>query len=141
MLCPVCHDPLVILEMDGVEVDVCLNRHGLWFDAQELGQLFDLAGVPEEFHGLESRLERLKKAGPKRRCPRCNAVMSAVCAPEAPTLILDECPKDDGLWFDEGELEAYLVCVLDDVEDEPLRKVRAYLGDCAAKRDTEDEAS
>ena len=137
MLCPICHDPLVILEIEHVEVDVCVNKHGLWFDAQELGQLFELAGVPEQCQGLERRLAKLKHAGKKRRCPRCNAVMTAVHAPEDPSLILDECPKDDGLWFDVGELEALLRCILDDGADEPLRRVRAYLGDCAAPAEEE----
>ena len=43
-------------------------------------------------------------------------------------LILDECQRGDGLWFDKGELEALLQALLGD--DTPaLDNVRGYLGE------------
>lgn len=128
MLCPACRDPLVILEVEGVELDMCVQRHGLWFDAQELGQLFEICDVPEELRDLESRLEVLPQKGARRLCPRCRARMRLVRAPNAPdTPILDQCPQGHGLWFDRGELEALLASLLGD-EDEALKHVRTFLG-------------
>jgi Zn-finger nucleic acid-binding protein len=40
MLCPVCHDLLVIVECEGIELDACVACRGLWFDAGELATLF-----------------------------------------------------------------------------------------------------
>ena len=58
--------------------------------------------------------------------------MRPVRAPNAPdTLILDECPQGHGLWFDRGELEALLECLLDE-SDEELKMLRDYLGLVAA---------
>ncbi len=123
---------LVILEVEDVELDVCAQKHGLWFDAQELGQLFDKFGVPEDLQDLENRLETLPHTGARRRCPRCRGHMRHVRAPDTPeSLILDQCPQGHGLWFDRGELEALLVCLLQE-SDEELRMLRDYLGHVAA---------
>ena len=133
----------VILEVEDVELDVCVHQHGLWFDVQELGQLFEKCGVPEDLQDLENRLEKLPHAGPRRYCPRCGGRMEPVRAPNTPdTLILDRCPRGDGLWFDRGELEALLVCLLEE-SDEELRLLREYLGHVAApaEEDTGQEES
>jgi Zn-finger nucleic acid-binding protein len=123
---------LVILEVEDVELDVCVQEHGLWFDVQELGQLFEKCGVPEDLQDLENRLEKLPRAGPRRACPRCRGRMESVRAPQAPdTLILDRCPRGHGLWFDRGELEALLACLLEE-SDEELQMLRDYLGHVAA---------
>ena len=72
---------MVIVEFQNIELDTCLDCHGLWFDAQELGQLFELAGVPERYHDLESQVDRLPHVGPRRRCPRCRRQLESVRAP------------------------------------------------------------
>ena len=106
MQCPQCKQPLVIVECDHVELDVCFDGHGIWFDADELRQLFELAGARERDSGMEARFDHLSAhSGPKRRCPRCRGRMRHVEAPGASEgVILDECPKGQGLWFDDGEL-------------------------------------
>jgi uncharacterized protein len=127
MLCPVCRDELVIVEFDEVELDACPDCRGIWFDAQELQQLFEAAGVPEHLHCLEERLEQLPRAGSRRRCPRCGGRIVPVRAPAAAhEVILDECPRGHGLWFDQGELETLVECLLR--EDPALDRVRDYLG-------------
>ncbi|MCU0962477.1 MAG: zf-TFIIB domain-containing protein [Pirellulaceae bacterium] len=130
MLCPVCSQPMVIVEFQNVELDTCVDCRGLWFDAQELSQLFELAGVPHQYHALESQLDRLPHVGARRKCPRCRRPLEPVRAParRGAELILDECPRGDGLWFDQGELSALLEAVLGDDVD-TLRNVRSYLGE------------
>ena len=39
---------MVIVEFGNIELDTCVDCRGLWFDAQELGQLFELAGCPND---------------------------------------------------------------------------------------------
>ncbi len=139
MLCPVCREPMVIVEFENIELDTCLDCHGLWFDAQELGQLFDLAGVPEQYRDLESQVDRLPQAGPRRQCPRCRRRLEPVRAPSTSgDLILDQCPRGDGLWFDKGELESLLKALLGE-NSRALNHVRGFLGEfTSASRSAED---
>ena len=100
---------MMIVEFGNIELDTCVTCRGLWFDAQELGQLFDLAGMSERICELEWQVDRLPHVGPRRKCPRCRSPLEPVPAPSGSgDLILDECPRGDGLWFDQGELEALL---------------------------------
>jgi uncharacterized protein len=130
---------MIIVEFKNIELDTCLDCQGLWFDAQELGQLFELAGVPERYHDLESQVDRLPHVGPRRRCPRCRRQLESVRAPATGReLILDECPRGDGLWFDQGELDSLLeallgqdVCALD--------HVRGFLGEFASASRSPDD--
>ncbi len=128
MICPDCEERLVIVEVNGVELDMCYQNHGMWFDKDELRQLFLGTMAPETLTDLESRLERLPhKGGLKRRCPRCRAKMWHVVEPQGGDVILDACPHDHGLWFDKGELEAILDSHLGAADDE-LQSVKEHLG-------------
>jgi Zn-finger nucleic acid-binding protein len=130
---------LIIVEVENVELDACPDCHGLWFDAQELGQFFELAGVPEQFHDLETQLDRLPHAGPRRVCPRCRGRIVPVQAPSASEgLILDECPRGHGLWFDQGELDSLLTGLLGE-QSEALNHVREYLGHFASPAESEED--
>ncbi|MCL4278881.1 MAG: zf-TFIIB domain-containing protein, partial [Ignavibacteriaceae bacterium] len=41
MLCPVCNNPMIVLELEQVEVDYCTNCAGVWLDAGELELLLE----------------------------------------------------------------------------------------------------
>ncbi|NLX57386.1 MAG: zf-TFIIB domain-containing protein [Planctomycetaceae bacterium] len=137
MLCPVCRKPMVIVEFQSIELDTCLDCHGLWFDAQELNHLFDLAGCPRHLHGrhdLAAQVDRLPHVESRRRCPRCRRPLESVRAHSpADALILDKCPHGDGLWFDQGELESLLTARLGEDAD-ALDRMRGFLGEFASVR-------
>lgn len=139
MLCPVCRQSLVIVEYGNVELDTCPDCQGIWFDAQELQQLFEIAAIPEQYHNLEKQLDRLPRVGPRRSCPRCGGRLVPVRAP-APhdDLFLDECPRGHGLWFDRNELDSLLTSLLGE-QSESLMNVRAYLGQFASHSDLGEE--
>ncbi len=121
MQCPVCKQDQIIVEYAGVELDMCPDGHGTWFDADELAQLADQSGLPELFAGLAKHLQSDSQAGeaPKRRCPRCRARMLHVQVPAHPAaVILDRCPRGDGIWFDEGELQSILQNHLETDQDD-----------------------
>lgn len=102
MDCPVCREPLVVAEREGIELDVCLSCHGLWFDAGELALLAARLGrtlAVTEGAPLESAATPEKP----RLCPRCDKAMEKVWLGGAPRVLLDRCPGH-GLWFDHGEL-------------------------------------
>ncbi len=140
MQCPVCHTDQLIVEYQGVELDLCLEGCGTWFDGDELRQLFEIVGAPELLHDLEQRLEDLPTVaeGPVRRCPRCHGRMPHVRAPGASgDVILDRCRRGHGLWFDPGELEDILALEMPGEEgaDSALAKVRAFLGQFVSASD------
>jgi Zn-finger nucleic acid-binding protein len=129
MRCPVCRSDQLIVEVEGVELDVCIEGHGVWFDADEIHQLFAAAGVPESLQDLEERLLALsgRGHGPVRRCPRCAGRMKKVQAPGAgEPVVLDRCARGHGVWFDEGELEQVLRAELEE-GDESLARVLSFL--------------
>ena len=135
MRCPVCQLDQIIVEYHGVELDVCLERCGVWFDAEELRQLFEVVEAPEALHALEGRLAPLKKRVPRakdlpnRRCPRCRGKMVHVEAPGQPqAVVLDSCARGHGLWFDAGELEQVLRSKLED-DHGALARIQEFLGD------------
>jgi Zn-finger nucleic acid-binding protein len=131
MRCPSCRKALLILEIEGVEVDTCVDGHGLWLDRQELSQLFLIAGVPHQLKDLTAWLEVLPHQHARRRCPRCRSRMDEVRAPGiVDDVILDQCPHGDGLWFDQGELSALLGAALG-CEDAAIERVQDFLGQVA----------
>ncbi|MDA1194067.1 MAG: zf-TFIIB domain-containing protein [Planctomycetota bacterium] len=136
MQCPVCHIDQVIVEFHGVELDVCIDGCGTWFDDDELRQLFEAAGAPALVADLEQRLQELPpgRDGPTRRCPRCAGRMQHVQTPGASgQVIFDRCRRGHGLWFDRGELEEILSLEVstDGEGARALATVRAFLGQFA----------
>jgi len=106
MDCPVCGEPLIVVERESIELDHCPWCRGLWFDTGELELL------AERFEGGAGpdvqRLEQVASDEKVRRCPRCSAKMDKVRAGQAPEVLLDRCPAGHGVWFDAGELGALL---------------------------------
>ena len=138
MECPQCHDSMLIVECDHVELDVCFRGHGIWFDADELQQLFELAGAGDGVRRLEARLVHLPSSKEKRkRCPRCRTKMRHVEAPAASgAVVLDRCAHGHGLWFDDGELHDVLTAEFDGGDD-ALATIKGYLGSFCEPRKEE----
>ncbi len=108
VLCPVCAVPLIIVERDSIEVDYCINCHGLWFDEGEIELLADQAGAEVDLAALANAAP---SASSERylRCPRCGKKMRKADLYEgAEILIVDFCPLQHGLWFDRGETGAFV---------------------------------
>lgn len=102
MNCPLCDKPMIVLEIDRVEVDHCLKCKGTWLDAGELELLLDGAGNKDRL--LESlNLDAPSDEAP-RRCPICQKKMRKVQCGASERVVIDKCKNNDGLWFDEGEL-------------------------------------
>jgi Zn-finger nucleic acid-binding protein len=104
MNCPICHDALVVVEREGIELDWCLKCRGLWFDNGELELLGEKAGRaldPEDLgRGAGESIE-----GGTRRCPRCRRKMQqlSLASGADQSVQVDRCPEH-GNWLDRGEL-------------------------------------
>ncbi len=103
MDCPVCKKAMIVLELDEVEIDHCPCCGGIWLDAGELELL--LGNYEEKDNLLSSfRVDKSTKED-KRRCPICLKKMEKVLCGTDRKVRIDKCRKNDGIWFDEGELE------------------------------------
>jgi len=103
MNCPVCKEPLVVLELEQIEVDYCTSCEGIWLDAGELELLLE---TNEE----RSRLINLfKEAVPEKEkshdCPICEKHMHKFYVGEQEKVLVDKCKRNHGIWFDKGELK------------------------------------
>lgn len=103
MDCPVCREPMVVLELDEVEIDHCISCGGIWLDAGELELLL------EDSDGKDSLLSSFQPdKNPReksRKCPICLKRMEKVCCGTEKKIHVDRCRENDGIWFDVGELE------------------------------------
>ncbi|MHC4479941.1 MAG: zf-TFIIB domain-containing protein [Planctomycetota bacterium] len=110
MLCPACGEvEMLVLEFELVEVDYCPECGGVWLDSGELGLIGRRAGVLQGdlLAALEQGAGRPPAEG-KRRCPVCGKALKEVATDTEPEIVLDRCPRRDGLWFDGGELPAVI---------------------------------
>ena len=106
MVCPVCKQQMIVLELHEVEIDYCPSCSGIWLDAGELELLLEdqveREKVISSFHLDPENTER------KYKCPICRKKMDKVYVGSNKELLIDKCPDNDGLWFDEGELKDVL---------------------------------
>ena len=102
-MCPVCSEPMVAYELEGVEIDHCVSCLGTWLDAGELEMIAELAGVAT---GAMSEALTARRRGrrTRRRCPRCPRRLREIELGETQPVNIDTCPWGHGLWFDRGEM-------------------------------------
>ena len=104
MNCPACKNPMVILELNQVEIDYCTVCKGIWLDRGELDLIFSSADKKEiaKSFSIKNEVDEIK-----RRCPNCKKKMNKVEF-ESTGIIIDKCTDDHGIWFDSGELKSIL---------------------------------
>lgn len=127
MNCTVCQYPMITLEMDGVETDYCPSCGGIWLDSGELELLLGSGPQAEQLVRSFQPCRGGKEA--QRRCLICDRRMEKINAgrDDSP-VVIDRCPKNHGLWFDQGELPAVLEkgCL------DPENRVKQLLGNLYA---------
>lgn len=107
MDCPACHSAMITMDLAGIEIDHCLDCGGIWLDRGELEAFINDQQRVQELMGSLSLLQCT--LGRPRRCPICDVKMEKVqLGTQQVLLVLDRCPRQDGLWFDRGELTQVL---------------------------------
>jgi len=104
MNCPACKNPMVILELNQVEIDYCSLCKGIWLDNGELELIFSTSDRKEITKAFSIKNDLAEE---KRRCPNCKKKMEKVEF-ENTGIIIDRCVNSHGLWFDNGELRSLL---------------------------------
>ena len=132
MRCPVCKDPMIIVEYQRIELDYCTKCLGVWFDAGELELLAEHLSLDEEALSLHDiwALPDAKVAEKPRKCQMCGKKMRKVYVGEDPKVLLDICPSRHGIWFDDGELETAVRAA----GTEPGDELAHFLAELAERR-------
>ena len=106
MICPACKSDMIVVEHDNIELDYCINCHGVWFDSGELELLIESMGLknPDLLFGDILNSPEASSPEKKRRCPVCGQRMKKVIIGQQPQILIDACQQGDGLWFDGGEV-------------------------------------
>lgn len=105
MICPVCNESMIVLELNKVEIDFCTNCSGIWLDRGELELLYSFDESENELQKLFSETSTINEKSYK--CPLCRKRMKKIQFNNS-ELVIDKCPDNHGLWFDKGELEKLL---------------------------------
>lgn len=106
MDCPVSKEPMIVLELNEVEIDYCPGCSGIWLDSGELELLFEDDDERQKL--LATLLEDHAHPEKPYKCPICYKKMVKVHVGDEKDVLIDKCVKGDGLWFDEGELQHVL---------------------------------
>jgi len=102
MDCPVCKTPMIVLELEQIEIDYCTGCEGIWLDSGELELILD--NLEEQKRLLATfQVDKNNKEKP-RRCPKCLRKMDKFFVGEHDKVLVDKCKKGHGMWFDKGEL-------------------------------------
>ncbi len=113
MECPRDHSVLKSGVYEGnVDVDVCPACQGMWLDMGELERIEDTRehDYSEELKRMPNVVGAAYEMARQKNvalisCPKCGAEMSrheyAFCS----QIIIDVCPKSEGIWLDKGEIE------------------------------------
>ena len=106
MICPTCKNLMIVVEYEQIELDHCLNCHGVWFDAGELQLLLERIGITGSDLDADGLINApdAKVKEKKRKCPICSRNMKKANIGKEPVVLIDACADGDGLWFDGGEV-------------------------------------
>ena len=95
-ICPECSDTFLVMEVEGIPIDMCMSCGGIWFDANELKRLtHSEADIPAG--DLDSRRSKYK-------CPVCGTKMRQYLYQKHHDLWVDKCPNEHGVYLERGEL-------------------------------------
>jgi len=113
--CPVCKEPMIIVEHERIELDYCTTCLGVWFDAGELSLLLESMDLEVGELNIADIMTLPEKgvSEKKRRCPACRRKMKKAAIGHDPEVVIDVCPSGEGIWFDGGELGQVITQRLD----------------------------
>lgn len=124
---------MIVVERNRIELDHCTNCGGVWFDSHELELLLASFGIRDTRAFLGDILggRQATTLEKPRKCPVCSQRMRKSNVGDRPRVLIDACPKGDGIWFDGGELDELLSEVSRESKlgTEGDRRIAEFLGD------------
>ncbi|MCK4963680.1 MAG: zf-TFIIB domain-containing protein [Dehalococcoidia bacterium] len=106
---------MIVVEHEKIELDYCTKCLGVWFDAGELALLLESLDLDVGEFNVSDILTLPEKeiAEKKRRCPVCRKKMRKAAVGHEPEVVIDVCPRGEGMWFDGGEVGQVITQRLD----------------------------
>lgn len=133
MICPTCHNVMIVVEHEQIELDYCTSCSGVWFDSGELELMLERMGLAEGILSLDDILTvpEAETAEGKRKCPICRRKMRKTATGKNPQVLIDVCPNGDGLWFDGGEVAQLMRQFAEkpDAESDSQGRIMTFLRD------------
>jgi len=130
---------MIIVEHEKIELDYCTSCLGVWFDAGELALLLESMDLDVGEFNIADIMTLPEKsiAERKRRCPVCRKKMRKAAIGHEPEVVIDACPRGEGLWFDGGEVGHVITQLLDKPSAEPgaPERVVTFLGEVFQARE------
>jgi Zn-finger nucleic acid-binding protein len=133
MDCPVCtKEPMIVMELNEIEIDYCLACKGIWLDAGELELLLGEDSLSKRF--LDSFKVEINSKEKKIKCPICDKKMEKVKVNSidddsgSKPIVVDRCVNNHGLWFDKGELEEVITKGTWGKDDKVLAMLKGMFG-------------
>jgi hypothetical protein len=130
---------MIVVEHKKIELDYCSKCYGVWFDSGELELFLDSLALENRDRFVSKLLNapETKTAEKKRRCPICAQRMKKVRLAGKPGILVDVCPRSDGLWFDGGEVGELLKQLPGKPSEKPRSRhyVSAFLREVFKKRE------
>ena len=139
MKCPACSSPMIVVEHEQIELDYCTDCSGVWFDVGELELLLETMQLKEASLSLDDILTspEAESKEKKRKCPICGQKMKKATVGHNPEVLIDACPRGDGLWFDKGEVGQLITQLPDKTqgESDSQGRVITFLGEVFQARE------
>ena len=137
MRCPTCKNLMIVVEHENIELDYSPDCGGVWFDAGELELLLDSLQLDQSTLSLDSILTapEVVSKEKKRKCPICGQKMKKATVGHDPEVLIDACPRGDGLWFDKGEVGQIIQQVRTADGTNPRGRVITFLGEVFQAKD------
>ncbi len=133
MICPTCHNAMIVVEHEKIELDYCTNCSGTWFDSGELELMLEVMGLEGSSPPITDILSspEARTTEKKRRCPICGQKMKKTTIGDELEVLIDVCPNGDGLWFDGGEVSRLITQWVEKPSDESgsQERILTFLGD------------
>jgi len=115
MICPKCHEPLEVVEYNGIEIDRCQGCQGIWFDHREEEELKKLRGAAEALDIGDEFVGASHDDLQHTNCPRCEIPLHQVSHEGTVNIRFERCNQCKGSYFDAGEFTDYMA---DEIFDE-----------------------
>jgi len=128
MICPVCHIGMLVVEYTKIELDYCGKCKGVWFDAGELELLLE-TGKQDTFIGNMLKADEACCSESKRKCPICAQKMKKSAIGQESKVLVDVCPRGEGIWFDGGEVGQLLKQMGKQPAEPGAQKVVGFIGE------------
>jgi Zn-finger nucleic acid-binding protein len=107
--CPRCRVNLREIMVGEVQVDLCPECDGAWYDGDELERLlkapYAVLAASDLAVGLIRDVQPPDDQAPPLPCPRCQGPMERKAFLEGCPVVIDGCAAH-GIWLDDGELSS-----------------------------------